>query len=642
MKNMSIRSIIKDESPARFLPAITLFMASMAIPAFGAVDSEDYPIVYLRGEFGYQNWMPDDAYRFTRTGETYTLEINDKNPVTGQFKIADEDWHFDYGGQSQDIRVDESQLLELSHGGANLITNGISSGVISFNYPRSGMLTVRFEINGTKLPELGPSGSLPVMYINVYEDENHTRLNPEIIDYNLDHKDYFDYAEYWIDTNDCKWMEDLGAESIGSESEPLPLQIKARGNWTRIGFSKKPFKIKLDKKQNLLGLTPEKSKHYALLAHADDSRGYLRNFTTFNLGKRIGLPWTPGMQPVELVINGDYRGLYFLTESVRAGDGRIDIEELDDNETDPALISGGYIVELDNYDEENQIRLEEKSCAKWHFLDKLRVTWDTPEVYSDIQKRFVTDQFSAINDAIGENSNITWQYLDLDDAVRYYLVCEIVSHTESFHGSTYLYRDRGEGKKWHFSPLWDAGNAFQGHTDDYFYNCDPFGNTWIPSLRENTMFNNKLKETWLWLMQNEYPGIEDDMREFASRVSTAAKSDRQRWKNEPVPGGGQSVADNSNMENRLTEVLNVLEAKVEWLKRQWGDFNVGRHSEPARDDTAAAPLPDYAQAAVDSIMDDYDGVPEYYNLQGLKVDHPKSGEIYILKQGSKTRKILYR
>ena len=112
----------------------------------------------------------------------------------------------------------------------------------------------------------------------------------------------------------------------------------------------------------MLGLT--KSKHFAILAHADDGYGYVRNFTGFSLGRRIGLPWTPAQQPVEVVINGDYRGLYFLTESIRIEEDRVNITELDDNVSDPSLISGGYLVELDNYDEEeNQIRMDEKSCV---------------------------------------------------------------------------------------------------------------------------------------------------------------------------------------------------------------------------------------------------------------------------------------
>ncbi len=261
------------------------------------------------------------------------------------------------------------------------------------------------------------SGTLPVLYINVYKADG--TLDNEVTDRNLGHKNYFS-GRYWLDLNGCQWLADLGAESIGSESEPLPLEIKARGNYTRQAFAKKPFKLKLGSKQKLLGLS--QSKHFALLAHADDNFGYLRNFTGFNLGRRIGLPWTPDQQPVEVVINGDYRGLYFLTESIRIEKDRIDIAELDDNVSDPELVSGGYLVELDNYDEDNQIRMDEKSCVANQWLDRLRVTWDTPEKYSELQRRFVTDQFTAMNDFVGANSDQLWSYMDLDDAARYYVV----------------------------------------------------------------------------------------------------------------------------------------------------------------------------------------------------------------------------
>lgn len=610
------------------------------IKAEYAVDNDGMPRIYLRGSM--TEWKVQDKYEFKREGTLYTLTIDASNALPdGEFKIADSNWEaVDFGGESKGIYVDEEATkLVLVRAGQNLCTRGMSNVTISFKYTTDNEMEVYFNIP----PSEDYSGTLPVLHINVYTDKTHKNLNNEIISYTLGHKEYFNDAEYWLDVNGCKWLEDLGAKSIGSAEEPLPLQIKARGNWTRIGFSKKPFKLKLDKKQNMLGLTPEKSKHYALLAHADDTDGYLRNFTAFNLGERIGLPWTPGMQPVEVVINGDYRGLYFLTESIRIGDGRIMIEELGDNVTDSDLVSGGYLVELDNYDEENQIRMDEKGCVGNQFYDRLRITWDTPEIYSELQKRFITDQFSAMNDFIGSNSDDTWSYLDLDDAARYYLVNEIVSHVEAFHGSTYLFRDRGEGEKWHFSPLWDAGNAFRGYTDTFIYNCDPFGNTWIPSMRENKMFNDKVKETWLWFMQNEYSGVEEDMDEFIDHLRGAAQYDYKRWHAEPCPDGGQRVADNRDLDYKLREVKSHLEAKISWLKSQFGDYTAGIFEEPARDDTPAAPLPEYAQAGIQEIYDfDFGKDVEYFNLQGMKVQNPKKGEIYIMRQGSKARKVMMR
>ena len=465
------------------------------------------------------------------------------------------------------------------------------------------------------------SGTLPVLYINVYKADG--TLDNEVTDRNLGHKNYFS-GRYWLDLNGCQWLADLGAESIGSESEPLPLEIKARGNYTRQAFAKKPFKLKLGSKQKLLGLS--QSKHFALLAHADDNFGYLRNFTGFNLGRRIGLPWTPDQQPVEVVINGDYRGLYFLTESIRIEKDRVNITELDDNVSDAELISGGYLVELDNYDEDNQIRMDEKSCVSNQWLDKLRITWDTPEKYSELQRRFVTDQFTAMNDFVGANSDQLWSYMDLDDAARYYVVEEIMSHTESYHGSTYLFRDRGEGQKWHFSPLWD------------------FGNTWIPSMRANATFNDKVRDTWMWFMNTGYKGIIEDIDTYVTHIAEAAKADRRRWKDAPRPdySGAQDVADNSDMASRRNKAVNHLNAKVGWLKSQFGDYTtVTNPTEPARDTTPAAPLPDYAKGDGSSIqlpaVDPDDDTPAvFYNLQGIRVDSPRKGSVYIMVKGNKS------
>ena len=617
-------------------------------PTPGTVD------VYLRGDFNGTGWNTvNDRYKFKREGNVYVLDITSDNPVTpgSSFKIGDENWSVvDFGGAQEGISIDYTQNLSLSRSGFNLTTvNGIYSGTISFTYDPehpSSNLMVYFDLPGTQRPPVsGLSGTLPVLYINVYTDEKHTAFNNEIISKDLNHKNYFEYAEYWLDLNECKWLEDLGAESIGSEEKPLAMQIKARGNWTRIGFSKKPFKLKLDKKQSLLGLS--KSKHFAILAHADDNRGYLKNYVGFNLGQRIELPWTPSQQPVEVVINGDYRGLYFLTESIRVEEDRVNITELGDNVEEGRLVSGGYIVELDNYDEDekSQIRMEEKhlSGLNQHY-DMLRITFDTPEEYSDLQRLFITEQFSAMNDYVGTNDNALWSYMDLDDAARYYLVEEIVSHVESYHGSTYLFRDYGDGQKWHFSPLWDFGNAFNGYTDDFFYNCDPFGNTWIPSMRENGKFNDKVKETWLWFMSNNYSGLESDIEEYVGHISEAARADYNRWHDKPVPSGGQPVADNRDMQGKKNDVLAHLNSKINWLKGKFGDYTTAVFAEPERDDTEAAPLPSYVATNVMEIIDidSLDGNEEYYTLQGIRVTNPVAGNIYIVRRGSKAYKVVVR
>lgn len=616
----------------RALSAFLFFLTLTA--AFGAA----YPTLYVVGAFQDWNLAKATVVNADSQGKyTFSITVTDDH---GTFKMS-------FSGNSDWNQFDTRSI---GIGTTERWTPGIydiKSQVANSRLPDgTWVLTVYYDSNkiamsapGQPVPQPGdenepgmkPSGTLPVLYINVTGADG--RPDNGIIDYNLSHKDYFS-GTYWLDTNGCEWMEAEGAKSVGSESEPLELQVKARGNYTRTGFSKKPFKIKLDKKQALLGLS--KSKHFALMAHADDQYGFLRNFTGFNLGKRIGLPWTPSQQPVELVINGDYRGLYFLTESIRIEEDRVNIVEGKDNETVGELVSGGYIVELDNYDEDtdSQIRMNEKSCAEGHQLDKLRITFDTPEVYSDLQRRFITDQFSAMNDAIGANSDATWSYIDLDDAARYYLIKEIVSDTEAYHGSTYLFRDLGAGHKWHFSPLWDFGNAFNGSTSKYFYDDDPFGNTWIPSMRRNAAFNDKVSQTWLWFMSNNYDGIESDMRQYVDRITAAAALDNLRWTGNEIPQKSQS---SSNIGQRCDRAIERLRNKTAWLVQKFGDYTRATFSEPSPDTTPAAELPDYAFTGVDEIAVDNDGDTKgdcvYYNLQGQRVVNPERGRLYITSRG---------
>ncbi len=609
---------------------ITIFLSGLSLRA------QTFPTFYLRGEFTNPQWTNLD-YAFSRDGNTYSIFISELN---GKFKISNADWKINYGGQKDNIVITSSTEIIGVNNGFNFEASGLKNVTISFDYDASSTSTLLSIKSDTPAPPVKyGSGTLPLLFINVF-DENGNYDN-EIISKDLAHKEYFK-GEYWLDLNGCTLSGDVKAESIGSSDDPLPLQIKARGNFTRTGFSKKPFKLKLDKKQSLLGLS--KSKHFAILAHADDSFGYMRNYTGFNLGNRIGLPWTPSQQPVEVVINGDYRGLYFLTESIRVEESRINIQELEDNVSDVTLASGGYLVELDNYEEENQIRMPEKGFGGENGAT-LMVTFDTPEEYSDLQRRFITQQFSAINDAVGEAADSLWSYLDLDDAVRYYIVEEILSHVESYHGSTYLFRDRGENQKWHFSPLWDCGQAFNGPTNKYFTSAAPYGNTWIAAMRRNKKFMEKVSETWKWFMSNKFDGLYEELDAYAGQLVSAAASDYSRWHNAPLPNSGftMPVVDNRNMEERLKNVKNHLESKIKWLCGQFGEYADQKYPEPERDETPAAALPDFmkgGQNGVDSVSLYDDPLTEIFTLQGQRVEKMQPGNIYIIKRGCQTEKIL--
>lgn len=148
-------------------------------------------------------------------------------------------------------------------------------------------------------PDATFSGTLPVLYIN-------TEGGLPIVS-----QDEYLHADWWIDDLGLE-----GYESIGSREEPLGMLIKGRGNWSWRHYYKKPYRIKLDEKKKLLGM--KKSRHFILMAHADQDRNdFMTNTVGFELSRRIGLAYTPAQEPVEVVLNGQYIGLYFVTEKIR-------------------------------------------------------------------------------------------------------------------------------------------------------------------------------------------------------------------------------------------------------------------------------------------------------------------------------------
>ena len=182
-------------------------------------------------------------------------------------------------------------------------------------------------------------------------------------------KEEYIQALWWIDALGLE-----GYESIGSSREPDTMLIKGHGNATWTNLEKKPYRLKLNNKRNLLGMP--KSKHWVLLANAEYWMGKMNDALPFEIGRRMGMAWNPRLEPVEVVLNGEYIGLYFLAEKIRVAKDRVNIAEQQDNETDPAKVTGGWLLEIDNYVEPDNITFTEGNGMPFW------VTPHSPEVLS--------------------------------------------------------------------------------------------------------------------------------------------------------------------------------------------------------------------------------------------------------------------
>lgn len=394
---------------------------------------------------------------------------------------------------------------------------------------------VKNEMRFTKAAAPTYSGTLPVIFINT---ENCEPINS---------KETYISATYWLDP--CG-NEDV--EAIGTSETQLPLQIRGRGNWTWTGFDKKPYRIKLGEKAPLAGLT--KSKHFVLLAHADDNIGFMRNTLGFAASSMFGLTWTPAQRPVEVVLNGEYIGLYFLTENIRIDKNRVNVTEQEDYASTD--VDGGWLVEIDNYDSDPHVTVYEGSYPIWF-------TYKSPELLSNEQSDFLKNEMQSIQDAIVKKNFDSFSSLvDVDMLARYYIVQEVMNDYESFHGSCYIWRQRGEGEKWNFGPVWDFGSALFNDDNNFIYNS-VYHQVWIGEIVKNfPEFNEVVKSIWFELLEDNVQNrLVEYGKSFAEKISKAAASNYLRW---PQYG--------NQYEGTSAEIaFRRLNSKMDWLRTKWGE-----------------------------------------------------------------------
>ncbi|MFT3800030.1 MAG: CotH kinase family protein [Burkholderiaceae bacterium] len=223
-------------------------------------------------------------------------------------------------------------------------------------------------------------------------------------------------------------------------------QIRGRGNSTW-DLDKKPYRLKLDKAAALLGLPAEKD--WVLLANHID-KTLLRNDLSFCMGRLLGFDFTPASRHVEVTLNGDYVGVYQLTEQIETGPHRVDIDE-DENQTDPAALA--FLLEID------WRRDEEFTFLSAHDNVPYMVKTDTTATQAPLIENYVNSLETALYDSrlLDENDGYG-RWLDASTLIDMYLVNELSRNGDAFTASAYAWR-AGQGLL-KFGPLWDFDIAY--------------------------------------------------------------------------------------------------------------------------------------------------------------------------------------
>ena len=341
-------------------------------------------------------------------------------------------------------------------------------------------------------------------------------------------------------------------------------QIKGRGSSTWHYTDKKPYQIKLAEKTALLdGKKANAAKTWVLLANAYDDTD-LRNYIALRAGLAAGLSATPECAFVDLYYDGEYRGLYLLTEKVQINKGRVEIDEIENegeagahwkavneygNEYQYAagttqkagegqaagsdqVATGGYLLELDNgtYQEEDNwftVTMGDRTSV---FVVK------EPDNATQAQVKYISEYTQrAIDEAstpIGEAS----RYFDLDSLARYFLINEFAKNSDYLrYSSTFFYKG-ADPDILHAGPLWDFDLAFGVHVyegnADYLA-TDGFAAEGFIFFWDNLEFQSTLKSVY----DNEVAaklaewklGGTSAVSAVAETIRNAAEIDRSLW-----------------------------------------------------------------------------------------------------------------
>ena len=225
--------------------------------------------------------------------------------------------------------------------------------------------------------------------------------------------------------------------------------IRERGNYSR-SFPKKPYRIKFDKKKQVLD-APAKAKKWTLINNYGD-KTLMRNLLAFELSRRMGMPYTPYGRAVDVLLNGEYKGCYQLCDQVQVHKNRVDITEMTPQDVSGSALTGGYFFEIDAYADQEQ--------SKFWSNQGTPVTIKSPE-----EDSIVTVQYNYIRDHFNKMERQWQTYLDLNTFLRHFLVGELSGNTDTYW-SVFMYKQRDDDIVY-TGPVWDFDLAFDNDNRTY-------------------------------------------------------------------------------------------------------------------------------------------------------------------------------
>ena len=448
----------------------------------------------------------------------------------------------------------------------------------------------------------------------------------------------WDYS-HWIGMNGKdNWHNATFTMDGAGVWEDIPatsIKVKGRGNssWSGSYNSKNPYRMKFPEKVKMCGLSG--GKNWVLLANKQTG-SMATNAIAMKIADQVGSLACNHIIPVELYVNGNYRGSYNLTEKVGIANNSIDVTIdktapeyegwTEDQLAEEKLVKEANVclLELDTYyDETHKFKTDQYSiCTNIKYPDLEESDDRRTLTESQIQTSFNNIASLLINGPTynaGKYEQYT-DYVDMDAWARAWFVNDLVRNQECKHPkSWYVYNeDIQNGAPWQFGPVWDFDWAYgyDGTSKYYVYNADTdifygctasnLGYPFFDALRSSTLAKQAYYKVWRHYVDHD--GLTDLLEHIDDYYNYAQPSilhNASQWSGE----GKNYDTQTSNAKNWLTTRYNYL----------WS--NLAKYADIYEDDIVQ-PTDPGQPTDVQSLMNDPEGpnrLVDVYTINGIRM-----------------------
>lgn len=330
-------------------------------------------------------------------------------------------------------------------------------------------------------------------------------------------------------------------------------KIKIRGNTSAYYGEKKPYKIKLNKKADLLaGLLQNRSdKSYAHKDWILLKSGYSMNtLVGWSISETIGMDYTPAYSYVACYVNGDYRGLYILCESVSQGNGA------NDEQSRVAIDDDGYIVELDAYWWKENVFFETNFTA-YH----MRYTFKHPDS-DDIsaesaETQYIKNYILDFEAALVDDGDSYLEFIDERSFAKWMVVQDLLASWDAAGTNMYLTKkDSTAETKLTAAVIWDFDAAFSESGVNNFSDIRQKPYFYCVPLLKKQSFVEKYKSQFEAVKDNIISDISNNAQKIdADGYDFLISVENTRW----------TGANYGTFENQISEITNWMQRHLDFL-----------------------------------------------------------------------------